>query len=108
MNAINHTHKLEIRFVHPVETNKIAQSLTLFLGCDTWYVVCQREHLMVIHLTSEGTDRYALTCDSTHPIDKAIYHGGKTHALSLMPLGDQPELTAMQQEQIRGFLTRSM
>jgi hypothetical protein len=104
MNAIKHPHKAEFHLPHPVDASKAAQSLTHFLRCESWYVVCHREHQLIIHLSSAKVDQYALSCECTQAVDKAIYHGSKTSSLSLVPLGDRAELTAKQQDEIRFLL----
>jgi len=64
------------------------------LHCDSWYVAGQREHLFVLHFTRYGQKRFAVCFECTTPADKGIYHGSLVSSVSMLPLGDEPDLPA--------------
>ena len=103
MNAL---HAAPFHLAHRVDTSKIAQFLVHLLDCDYWYVVCHSEHQLVLHLSREHTDRYAVSFDCTPPVDKAVYHGSMSSQFSIIALRDQSELPDAKLEEIRTALGR--
>ena len=97
---MEHTHRVDVPLVHHVEVTKAVQFLLHHLGCDHWYVACQREHLFVYHLTRAGVDRYAACFQCNPPVEKGIYHGSKAWALSLIPLSPGESLGQNESRQI--------
>ena len=66
--------------------SRAAQYLTQQLGCDSWHVECRHDHQLVAQLTSNGIARYGVSFDCTPPVEKAVYHGSRTWALTIIPL----------------------
>jgi hypothetical protein len=86
------TSKVELRLPHHVDVGEAANYLLGELGCDNWSVACQREHLLVIHLSKGDQHKYAVCFECSPPVEKAIYHGSKAWSLSMTPLGNEPDL----------------
>jgi hypothetical protein len=89
---MDHTHKVEVQLVHPVDVGQATQYLLHHLGCDDWFVACQHEHQFIARLTKGEVARYAVSFECTPPVEKAIYHGSKTRLLSIIPLHPEDEL----------------
>jgi len=83
---MEHAHKIDLPLAHELDVSETTQFLLHELGCDSWYVVCHQEHLFVYRLAKGGVDRYAVSFQCTPPVEKAIYHGSKTWAFSIIPL----------------------
>ena len=82
---MDHTHKVEVRLVHPVDVSQATQYLLHHLGCDDWFVACQHEHQFVARLTKGGVAEYAISFECTPPTEKGIYHGSRARMLSIIP-----------------------
>ncbi len=98
-------HKHCVPLIHRVGVTEALQFLLHRLRCDNWYVAAQREHLFVFHLTEANRKRYAVCFECTTPVDKAVYHGSRASSLSILPLDDEPELSAAALSEIRGGLS---
>jgi len=83
---MEHAHKVDLPLAHELDVSETTRFLLQELGCDSWYVVCHQEHLFVYRLVKGGVDRYAVSFQCTPPVEKAIYHGSKTWAFSIIPL----------------------
>jgi hypothetical protein len=101
---MEHARKVEVPLAHHVEVSKAIEVLLHQLGCNHWYVACQREHLFVYHLTRAGADRYAACFQCTPPVEKGIYHGSKAWALSLIPLPPAESFRESEIKQISAVL----
>ena len=74
------------------------------LDCDEWFVACQHDHLLVIELRRQGRNEYAVRFECSSPVDKAIYHGSKAWAISILPLHEQGGLQPSKLEEIKAGL----
>ncbi len=98
----------EFSLAHRQNVSGIAEVLAHQLGCESWYVVCHREHQFVIHLTQRGADRYAVSFECTPPADKGIYHGSLTSQFCIIPLGDQDDLSPAKIDEIKSSLAHGV
>ena len=89
---MDHTHKVEVQLVHPVDVSQATQYLLHRLGCDDWFVACQHEHQFVARLTKGGVAEYAVSFECTPPTEKGIYHGSRARMLSIIPLHPEDDL----------------
>jgi hypothetical protein len=101
---MDHTHKVEVRLVHPVDVSQATQYLLHHLGCDDWFVACQHEHQFVARLTKDGVARYAVSFECTPPAEKGIYHGSKARVLAIIPLHGEEELSQAAVSEIKSGL----
>lgn len=98
------TQTVEIRPWHRIEVGQAAKYLLAALDCEEWFVACQHEHLLIIQLSRDGRNKYAVRFECTSPVEKAIYHGSKAWAISILPLHEQPELPASKLQEIKAGL----
>src|SRR5512140_2912511 len=98
---MDHAHKVEVPLPHELDVNRVTQFLLRELDCDSWYVACHHEHLFVYRLVHGAAERYAVSFQCTPPVEKAIYHGGKTWALSIIPLRGVEDLPEPKVQEIR-------
>ena len=91
---------------HRLDVGKISEFLVHQLEGETWYVVCHREHQLVLHISRFGSDCYAVSFDCTPPADKGIYHGSLTSHFSIVPLREEPDLPPTKVDQIKAELTQ--
>jgi hypothetical protein len=73
--------------------NEATQCLMHYLNCDDWYVACHHGHQFIVHLTSQGAKRYAVCFEGRPPCEKNVYHGSLAEGVSIVPLGQQHDLT---------------
>ncbi len=97
-------HKVAVPLVHRVEVTAVLHYLSHHLHCDGWYVAAHREHLFVFHLTAGEQKRFAVCVECTAPVEKGIYHGSTASSVSVLSLGDEPELSPDELKQIRAGL----
>lgn len=98
-------HKAAVPLAHRVGVTEVLQYLLHRLQCDSWYVAAHREHVFVFHLTSGEHKRFAVCVECTAPVDKGIYHGSTASSLSVLALGDEPEISAGDLQEIQAALT---
>jgi hypothetical protein len=98
---MDHAHKVDVPLDDEMDVSQAAQFLLHELDCDNWYVACHHEHLLVYRLAKGGVDRYAVSFQCTPPVEKAIYHGSKTWALSIIPLHDMEGLPETKVKEIK-------
>lgn len=103
---MDHAHKVDVPLAHELDMSEAIQFLLRELDCDSWYVACQHEHLFVCRLAKGGVDRYAVCLQCTPAVDKAIYRGSKTWALSIIPLHDLESLPEPKVDEIKRGLER--
>ena len=94
----------EFSLAHRLDLSRVAEHLAHVLECESWYVVCHREHQFVIHLTRAGTDRYAVSFECTPPAEKGIYHGSMTSQFCVIGLSDQSDVPQAKIDEIRSWL----
>lgn len=97
-------HKVTMPLGHRVDVAEALHYLVPRLGCDGWYVASQREHLFVIHLTLSEARRYAVSLECTTPVEKGIYHGSLASSISVLPLGEEHDLTPEAAQEIKSGL----
>ena len=90
---MEHTQKVEVRLVHPVDVSQATQFLLHELECDDWFVASQHEHQFVARLTKGEGAKYAISFECTPPVDKGIYHGSRSRLLSIIPLHSEDALS---------------
>ncbi|PYK10380.1 MAG: hypothetical protein DME65_10175 [Verrucomicrobia bacterium] len=56
-------------------------------------VACRLDHLLIVQLSRQGRNEYAVRFECTSPVEKVIYHGSKAWSLAIIPLHDQKELS---------------
>ncbi len=98
-------HKVAVPLAHRVGVTEVLQYLVHHLHCNSWYVAAHREHLFVFHLTDGDRKRFAACIECTAPVDKGIYHGSTASSVSVLALGDEPELSAEELSELRLGLT---
>jgi hypothetical protein len=103
---MDHAHKVDVPLSHELDMGEAIQFLLLQLDCDSWYVACHQEHLFVCRLAKGSVDQYAVSLQCTPPVDKAIYHGSKTWALSIIPLHGVESLPEPKVNEIKTGLER--
>jgi len=99
-------HKIAVPLAHKLDVSKAAQLLLLQLDCDSWHVACHHDHQLVCRLAKGAVDRYVVDFQCTPAVDKAIYHGSKTWALSIIPLSGAQGLPETKVEEIKAGLAR--
>jgi hypothetical protein len=97
-------HRIDVPLAHKLDVSKAAQALLLQLDCDSWYVACHHEHQFVCRLAKRDVDRYVVDFQCTPAVDKAIYHGSKTWAFSIIPLRGAEGLSETKVERIKAGL----
>ncbi len=97
-------HKVNLPLGHRLDVAEATQHLLHRLGCDSWYVACHREHLYVLHLTKGGMKHYAVCFECTSPVDKGVYHGSQASAVSILPLGQEHDLSPEAVKEIQAEL----
>lgn len=103
---MEHNQTVEIRPGHRIEVGEAAKYLLRALNCDDWFVACERDHLLVIQLSRQGTHQFAVRFECTSSVDKAIYHGSKAWLLSIIPLHSENDLSGNKMEEIRDGLAQ--
>lgn len=98
---MEYTHKVEVPLAHELDMSEATAFLLHQLDCDNWYVACHQEHLFVCRLARGGVDRYAVSFQCTPPVEKAIYHGSKTWAFSIIPLHGVEDLPEAKVKEIK-------
>ena len=93
-------HKAAVPLRHRVGVTPAIDFLVHRLACDNWYVACHREHLFVIHLTRGGLRRFAACCECTSPAEKGITHESQLTSVSIVPLGEEPDLSPVAQREL--------
>ncbi len=102
---MEHLNRIELRLPHRVDVSEIASHLLGPLGCDAWVVVCHHEHLLVLHLSQGDRLRYAVQIECTTPLEKAIFHGSKACALSIIALSEGNTLSPEQIADLKARLS---
>ncbi len=89
---------------HHVDVNLATPYLLHRLDCDDWHVACRHEHQLVVQLMREGTPRYGVTYDCSPAVEKAVCHGSRAWAMSIIPLHGEANLPAQQVAEIKAGL----
>jgi hypothetical protein len=90
---------------HHLDVSLATQYLLHELDCDDWYVFCHRDHQMMVRLTREGTARYCVSYDCSAPVEKAIYHGSRAWAMTILPLRGEDNLQEQKVMEIKAGLS---
>lgn len=96
-----HCSRVEIHLDHHVEVSEATERLLLLLDCDGWFVACRHDHQTVIRLTKGSVARYVICFQCTPEVEKAVYHGSRAWALSILPLRPEDNLTAAQAQAVQ-------
>lgn len=106
-HPLEHAHRIDVPLHHLVNTSEATKLLMRHFGCDDWYVACRQEHLVVIKLTRKGVPQYGVSYRCTPEVEKAVFHGSKTWAVSVIPLHSEDELTGGEIAQIKAVLEQA-
>ena len=79
---------------HHLDVSRATQYLLHHLDCDGWHVGCRHDHQMVVQLTRAGVASYGVSYECSPPVEKAVYHGSRAWALTLIPLHGKDNLPA--------------
>jgi len=96
--------RVALSLTHHLDVSRATQYLVHHLDCDAWHVTCRHEHQMVVQLTRGGSARYGVSYDCSPPVEKAVYHGSRTWALTIIPLHGQDNLPAEKAAEIKAGL----
>ena len=86
--------RVTVSLGHHLEVGQIAQYLSGQLDCDSWHVAFRDDHRMVVLLTQGGSTRYAVSCECSPAVEKAVYHGNLAWSLTIIPHHSQDNLPA--------------
>lgn len=89
---------------HHVDVSHASHELARQLGCDGWHVVCQHEHQQVVQFTRDGSARYCVAFDCTPPVEKAVYHGSRAWALTIIPQHGEDNLPSTRVAEVKSAL----
>lgn len=102
-----HAHRVDMPLHHLVNTSEATRLLLQHFKCDDWYVACRNEHLLVLRLTRKGIPQYAVSYRCTPEVEKAVFHGSKTWAVSVIPLHSRDELTPEEIREVKVVLEQA-
>lgn len=89
---------------HHLDVSRVTQHLVHQLDCDGWHVACRHDHQMVVQLTRGGVAAYGVSYECSPAVEKAIYHGSRAWALTIIPLHGQDNLPAHKVTEIKAGL----
>lgn len=98
-----HCSRVEVHLEHHVEVLQATERLLVPLECDSWYVACRHDHQTVVRLTKDAVVRYVLCFQCSPDVEKAVYHGSRAWALSIIPIHPGDNLTTEQEAAIRAL-----
>ena len=87
--------RVAISLPHHLDVALATRCLLPHLNCDDWHVTCRHEHQMVVQLTRGSGVKFGISFDCSPPVEKAVYHGSRAWALTVIPLHGQDNLTAV-------------
>jgi len=96
--------RVTLSLTHHLNVSRATQYLQDQLGCDGWHVACRHDHQMVVQLTRGGIAAYGVSYECSPAVEKAIYHGSRTWALTIIPLHGQDNLPAHKVTEIKAGL----
>ena len=88
--------RVTLSLSHHLDVSRATQHLANQLDCDGWHVGCRHDHQVVVQLTRGGVARYGVSFECSPPVEKAIYHGSRAWALTIIPLHGEDNLPAHQ------------
>lgn len=86
--------RVTLSLAHHLEVSQTTQYLMQHLDCDSWHVECRHDHQLVAQLTRNGVARYGVSFACTPAVEKAVYHGSRTWALTIIPLHGRDNIPA--------------
>lgn len=86
--------RVTLSLTHHVDVSRATRYLQHQLDCDGWHVGCRHEHQLVVQLTRGGVAIYGVSYECSPTVEKAIYHGGRAWALTIIPLHAKENLPA--------------
>lgn len=93
--------RVTLSLPHHLDVSRATQHLAQELGCDGWHVGCRHDHQVVVQLTSGGAPRYGVSYECSPPVEKAVFHGSRAWALTIIPLHGSDNLSADQVTALR-------
>ncbi len=96
--------RFTLSLAHHLDVSQAARYLMQHLDCDSWHVECRHDHQLVAQLTRNGAARYGVSFDCTPPVEKAVYHGSRTWALTIIPLHGRDNIPSHQLAEIKAGL----
>jgi hypothetical protein len=97
-------HRVMMSLPHHLEVNRATQYLQHCLDCDGWHVACRHDHQVVVQLTRGGRPAYGVSYECSSAVEKAVYHGSRAWALTLIPLHGQDNLSPEKIAEIKAGL----
>ena len=97
--------RVEMKLPHLLDVNLATQILLKELGCDEWYVACRHDHQVIVRLAKASIVTFAISFQCRPEVEKAIYHGGRAWALSIIALVPEANLSSSQIESVRAALS---
>lgn len=86
--------RVTLSLAHHLDVSRATQCLLQQLDCDGWHVGCRHDHQVVVQLTRAGVARYGVSYECSPPVEKAVFHGSRAWALTIIPLHGQDNLPA--------------
>lgn len=96
--------RVTLSLSHHLEVSQVTHFLLNQLNCDAWHVACRHDHQMVVQLTLGGLARYGISFDCSPAVEKAVYHGSRAWALTIIPLHGNDNLPAQRLTEIKAGL----
>ena len=85
-------HKTDVTLPHHIDLNQATLYLVHHLDCDEWHVVSHPEHEMIVQMAKGTAPKFIVRYECTPPVEKAIYHGSRAFALSIIPVHAEDNL----------------
>lgn len=96
--------RVTLSLAHHLDVSRATQYLLRQLDCDGWHVACRHDHQMVVQLTRGGVATYGVSYECSPAVEKAVYHGSRAWALTIIPLHGIDNLPAHKVTEIKAGL----
>jgi len=97
-------HRVMLSLTHQLEVSRATHYLLQHLDCDGWSVGSRHDHQLVVQLTRGGDATYGVAYDCSPAVEKAVYHGNRAWALTIIPLRGKDNLPADKVTEIKAGL----
>ena len=97
--------RVTLSLTHHLDVSRATQHLQHQLDCDGWHVGCRHDHQVVVELTRGGVAAYGVSYECSPAVEKAIYHGSRAWALTIIPLHGNDNLPAHKVAEIKAGLS---
>ena len=67
-------------------------------------MACQHDHQSVVQFTRDSVARYGVSYECSPAVQKAVYHGSRAWALTIIPLHGRDNLSAEKVAEIKAGL----